>query len=60
MKELMIKLLKNAAYEASKGGLVVGGAAISLIDAEPYTIAYLVFAGFIFNLLKELLKKIAE
>lgn len=57
MKELLIKIVKNTAYEASKGGLVLGGAAVNLINAEPYTVAYIIFAGVVFNLLKEITKK---
>ena len=55
-KDIVQKAIKNAAYEAGKGTMVIGGAAIYLVDADLSTVLYLVIAGFVFNLIKEFTK----
>lgn len=58
--KILYNSVKSAGYEASKGGLVVGGAALNLTDADFWTVLYFVMVAVIFDVVKEVLKNFAQ
>ena len=57
MPQLLLKSIKNVAYESAKGTLVMGTAVVNLVDADAFTLLYLIIAGVIFNFIKEIAKQ---
>ena len=47
------KQVRSIAYASAAGSLVIGGASVDLVNADPYTIIYMVIAAVGFNTIKE-------
>ena len=56
MNKLAKKMIKSFAYASAAGTITIGSATADLVNADVWTILYMVTAAFIFNILKELVK----
>ena len=54
--KFLLKQIKSVAYASAGGSLVIGSATTDLVDADPFTILYMIIAAVGFNMIKELTK----
>ena len=54
--EFIFKQFRSVAYASAGGSIVIGGAVVDIINADPITIMYMVGSAVLFNILKELVK----
>ena len=56
IKKFLLKQVKSVAYASAGGALVIGSAQVDLVNADAWTIIYMVVAAVGFNVIKELTK----
>jgi hypothetical protein len=56
IRKFILKQLKSIAYASAGGSLVIGSAQVDLINADAWTIIYMVVAAVGFNVIKEMTK----
>ena len=56
IKKFVLKQIKSIAYASAGGALVIGGAQVDLVNADAWTILYMIISAVGFNVIKELTK----
>jgi len=55
-KKFILKQIKSIAYASAGGIIVIGGASVDIVNAESWTVIYMIISAVIFNIIKEIFK----